>query len=356
MKKTLSALGGALISLGLMASPASAELDQMNLKVVGTWGNLSNWKVNESPFWNDTMPSASGGKITANAVAQTDVGIKGFEVVRMLKIGVFDVAHGVVGYIAGEDPIVEGVDLAGVIQNWADAKASMDAYRPIIARQFEETYGAKLMALYPFPSQMLWCNADVNSAEDLAGKKVRVYTTSMGDLIEGLNATSVTIAFAEVVPALEKKVVDCGITGTMPAYQAKWWQIATHAYLMKVGYTATFAAINLTTWNRMNDETKAFFEKQFAEFEKTAWDNTMAEDEMGIICNTGVGGKCTEGEAGGMKKVEPSAADDAKRKQILETIVLKRWAERCVEKFGAKCIDDWNATIGKVAGVQAPKP
>ena len=33
----------------------------------------------------------------------------------------------VVGYIAGEDPIAEGIDLAGVIQNWDDARASMNA-------------------------------------------------------------------------------------------------------------------------------------------------------------------------------------------------------------------------------------
>ena len=55
---------------------------------------------------------------------------------------VFDVAHGVVGYISGEDPIVEGVDLSGVIQNWDDARASMEAYRPIIAERFEKKRGA----------------------------------------------------------------------------------------------------------------------------------------------------------------------------------------------------------------------
>src|SRR3546814_479269 len=131
MRKSTLAVAAAAIAGGLMAVPAAAELDQMNLKVVGTWGNLSNWKVNEGPFWQQTVPEASGGRITADAVPQTEVGIKGFEVMRMLKLGVFDVAHGVVGYIYGEDPIVEGVDLSGVIQNWADARASLEAYRPI---------------------------------------------------------------------------------------------------------------------------------------------------------------------------------------------------------------------------------
>ena len=99
MRKSALALAVALVAGGMMTGPASAELDRLNLKVVGTWGNLSNWKVNEGPFWQKVMPEASGGKITADAVPQTEVGIKGFEVMRMLKIGVFDVAHGVVGYI-----------------------------------------------------------------------------------------------------------------------------------------------------------------------------------------------------------------------------------------------------------------
>lgn len=352
MRKTALALAAAVVAGGMMAGPAAAELDKLNLKVVGTWGNLSNWKVNEGPFWQDTMPGASGGKITADAVPQTEVGIKGFEVMRMLKIGVFDVAHGVVGYIAGEDPIAEGIDLAGVIQNWDDARASMNAYRPIIAAQFEKTYGSKLLALYPFPSQLFWCKPEVASVKDLEGKKVRVYAASMGDLVEGLGGVSVTIAFAEVLPALEKGVADCGITGTMPAYQAKWWQVATHAYALKVGYTATFAAMNLKTWNRLSDETKAFVEKQMQAFEDNSWKNTMAEDAMGITCNTGQGGECSEGKPGGMKLVEPSAADDAVRKKVLEEVVLKRWAARC----GAECVKQWNETIGKIAGVQAPMP
>ncbi|MDF1791778.1 MAG: TRAP transporter substrate-binding protein [Thalassobaculaceae bacterium] len=356
MGKTLTVFGAALISVGLMAGPASAELDTLNLKVVGTWGNLSNWKVNEGPFWNETMPEKSGGKITADAVPQTDVGIKGFEVMRMLKIGVFDVAHGVIGYIAGEDPVVEGVDIAGVAQSWEDVRGTADAYWPIMEKQFAETYGAKLLAIYPFPSQMLWCNAEVNSVADLTGKKVRVYTTSMGDLVEGLGGTSVTIAFAEVVPALEKKVVDCGITGTMPAYQAKWYQVATHAFPLKVGYSMSFAAMNLGTWNRMNDETKAFIEKSMKEYDETAWKNMIAEDEMGIICNTGEGGTCTEGEPGNMTLVKLSDSDTAARKKALEDVVLKRWAERCAQKAGVKCVDDWNATVGKVTGVTAPKP
>jgi hypothetical protein len=51
-----------------------------------------------------------------------------------------------------------------------------------------------------------------------------------------------------------------------------------------------------------------------------------------------------------MKAVEPSDADKAQLKSIVTDFVLKRFAKRC----GKECAETWNATVGKVAGIQAP--
>jgi hypothetical protein len=198
-------------------------------------------------------------------------------------------------------------------------------------------------------TQQLVVKKGINKPEDLKGKKIRVYSTTLGDFVEGAGGVSVTIPFAEVVPALQKGVADCGITGTMPAYRAKWYEVVTHAYLMRVGYTATFAAINLKTWDRLSAEAQDLLTQEFAAFENRAWDETIKEDEMGIICNTNVG-DCTEGDPGSMKKVVPSEADLKVRETILHDFVLKRWAERC----GAECVKEWNATVGAVVGIEAP--
>ena len=91
----VAALTGAML-LGSGAN-ALAEVKPYNFKVVGTWGNLSNWKIHENRLWNEALPAASGGALTAQAAPLTELGLKGFEVMRLLKLGVFDVAHGVVG-------------------------------------------------------------------------------------------------------------------------------------------------------------------------------------------------------------------------------------------------------------------
>lgn len=350
---TRTAIAAALTGAMLLGGGANAlaEVKPYNFKVVGTWGNLSNWKIHENRLWNEALPAASGGALTAQAAPLTELGLKGFEVMRLLKLGVFDVAHGVVGYVAKENAVIEGIDLSTLVQDWDTMRKVVDAYKPVLDRAFQETYGAKVLAVYPFPSQMVWCAKPVNGIEDLKGKKIRVYSTTLGDFVEGAGGVSVTIPFAEVVPALQKGVADCGITGTMPAYRAKWHEVVTHAYLMRVGYTATFGAINLKTWERLSPEAQGLVTAEFAAFEDRAWDETIKEDEMGIICNTNTG-DCTEGDPGAMKKVVPTESDLKVRETILHDFVLKRWAERC----GADCVKEWNATVGMVVGIEAPLP
>lgn len=342
--------GVCALALGVvvgLAGPAAAELTEKSFKVVGTFGSLTNWKGIEKPFWDETIPKDSGGRLTADAKPMTELGLKGFEIMRLLRLGIFDFAHALPIYVA-EDPIIEGVDLAGVARDFDTARKIGDAYKETLDEAFGRLYNAKLLNIYPFPTQAFYCRDEIKGIEDLQGAKIRVQGASQGDFVEGLGGTPVTITFAEVVPSLQKKVVDCGITGTMPAYLAKWYEVANTAFYLPVGYTMTFTAVNLDTWNSLNEETQAFMLDEMKKFEDNAWKIVIAENDVGIACGTS--GPCDLGATGGMTLVEPDEADLAKREEILKTVVLPRWAERC----GADCAKNWNATVGPVVGLEAP--
>ncbi len=335
-----------------VAQPATADVQQVKFEVVGTWGFLENWQQFESPFWTEALPAASGGKLTANAKPYTELGLKGYEVMQGLKKGAYDVVHALTSYSAQASPALEGIDLAGVVQDFGVYRETVNAYRSVIAREIADKYNAKLLNLYSFPSQQLWCNMKDRSItsislKDLAGKKIRTYSRTLGDFIEGLNASAVTIAFAEVVPALQKGVADCGITGTMPAYNAKWWQVVTHNIRVRLGYAATFTAMNMDTWNSLNAETQALIQAEATKMEDAAWTFTKSLDQKGMDCNAS--GPCEKGEPGGMIPITPSAEDQAMLKDISQNFVLKRWAQRC----GQACADEWNATVGKIVGMTA---
>lgn len=342
MKKIIT-LAAALTVGATMAMADSPVV----VKGVGTWGNLTNYKMFEGPFWNDHIAKASNGQIIGEIKPQTELGLKGFEIMRLVKNGVFDFAFGLPGYVAAENAIFEGGDLSSVTQDIETQRKVADAYFPTLEKAFAETYNAKLLMLYPFPSQMLWCNAEVNSIADLKGKKIRVYSTTLGDFVEGVGGTSVTVPFAEVIPALEKGVVDCGITGTMPAYSAKWHQVATHAFTLRVGWGLAFGAMNMDKWNSMSADQQAMLQKEIGMLTDNMWAETATQDSVAVSCITG--GTCDLGEPGAMKLVVPSADDLAARDKIANDVVLARWAERC----GADCAENWNKTVGSILGLKA---
>ena len=198
-------------------------------------------------------------------------------------------------------------------------------------------------------AELLSAGGDIKSVEDLKGKKIRVQGVCQADLVKALGASAVTIAFGEVVPALEKGVVDCGITGTMPAYKAKWTEVTNTLFRLPVGFTAALSLVNINSWEKLKPETRAFLEKQLKALEDKSWKAVEAETEDGVRCTTGQGGPCPAGPPGKLKLVLPSEADLKARDAALNDIVLKSWAKRCGEACAAK----WTDTVGKKYGLTA---
>lgn len=336
----------AFAAFALSASAALAD-DPVVLNAVGTWSSLTNFQKHEEPFFNTRLREASDGNIVGKIQSQSGLGLKGFEIMRLVKNGVFDFAFGLPGYVAAENAIFEGADLSTLTQDIDTQRKVSDAYYPTLEKSFADIYNAKLLMLYPFPSQTLWCNGEVNGIEDLKGKKIRVYSTTLGDFVEGVGGTSVTVSFSEVIPALEKGVVDCAITGTMSAYTAKWNQVATHAYTLRVGWGLAFGAMNMNKWNSLSESQQTLLQSEIATLTDAMWAETATEDDVAISCITG--GECAIGAAGSMTLVEPSEADLKARDSIATEVVLARWAERC----GADCAANWNETVGPILGLTA---
>ena len=121
-----------------------------------------------------------------------------------------------------------------------------------------DKFGSMIVSTFAFPQQVFFCRDEISSLADLKGKKVRVQGVSQSDLVKALGGSAVTIPFGEVVPALEKGVVDCGITGTLPGYQAKWPEVVKTVVDVSLGYTAGFVAVNLNSWNKLSKPTQEF--------------------------------------------------------------------------------------------------
>ena len=339
----------AAIGLLVMIPCASAkEYPETEINYVGTWGSLSLFKKVENPFWSRELTEASGGAITVNVRPFTEMGLKGDEILRLLRNGVLEIGATLLSYVGGEISEAEAIDLAGITRNIDEAHAVSDAYKPVLEKVFEEQYGVKLLAIIPYHAQIAYCRQPISSIGDFAGLKVRASGRSQGDMIEALGGTSVGMAFGEVVPALEKGVVDCAITGALSGNLAKWHQASTHLYPLPISWAITFVAANQKFWDKLDPSVQTLMTHQLEAWEDRAWESGRSETADGISCNTG--GSCVDGNVAGMTLISVQDSDYEKIQTIMNDVVVPRWAERC----GADCALAWNQTAGKVLNLEAP--
>ncbi len=337
-----------LLTTALTLTCVGAQAEE--LSVVGSWSGLPLHKEYEKPFWDEKMPTASDGGITAILTTHDQMGIKGGDVFRMLGDGVFDVGMTVADYAVADSAALEGLDVPLIATDATAAKVMVDAARPMIDDIYADVFNAKVLGVAPYPPQVVFCNAEVASLEDLKGLKIRASGRMTGKLLEALGAEAVSISFGEVPGALQKGVVDCAVTGAGSGYSAGWWEVSSH--LMPVplgGWDPVVTAINLDKWNSLTAEQQSLLQATVtAELEAPAWETAQNALATDVACLTGEG-ECP-GDKHSMTLVPATDADVETARRILVSDVLPDWAERAGGDWGQR----WNASVGVATGVQIP--
>ena len=340
MTRTLTLLA----TTAALATPALAE----DLAVVGSWSGLPLHKQYEAPFWSQTLPAASDGQITVQLTTHNQMNLGVADVFRLLGDGVYDVAMTVADYAVADAPELEGLDVPLLALTADEARAMVDAARPMVDEIYANRFNSKVLAIAPYPPQVVFCNTEVAELADLEGLKIRASGRMTAKFLEALGAEGVNVSFSEVPGALQKGVVDCAVTGAGSGYSAGWWEVSTHLMAIPLGgWDSVVTAMNMDRWNSLDAETQALVSAQIAsEFEDPAWASAQDALVTDIACLTG-NGDCPSGEARDMTLVAVSDADFETARDVLVNEVLPDWAERAGGDWGAR----WNASVGAVVGV-----
>lgn len=341
MKKAFTLMA----ATALMAAPALAQ----DLSVVGSWSSLPLHKQFEAPFWSEKLPEASGGKINVALTTHNQMNLGVGDVFRLLGDGVYDVGMTVADYAVADAPELEGLDVPLLALSADEARAMIDAARPMVSDIYKDRFNSHVLAIAPYPPQVVFCNAPVSKLDDLKGLKIRASGRMTAKFLDALGAEGVNVSFSEVPGALQKGVVDCAVTGAGSGYNAGWWEVSTHLMPIPLGgWDPVVTAINMDKWNSLKPETQELIQSEIkAKFEEPAW--AVAQDALAndIACLTG-NGKCPAGDARSMKLVEVSQKDFDKAREILVSQVLPEWAKRA----GNSWADRWNISVGKTVGVK----
>jgi TRAP-type C4-dicarboxylate transport system substrate-binding protein len=355
------AMKRAALMLGLAgALPATAALAQMpaslpagpRVPVVAVTQPLPTqpqYTRVDQPYLREMMASRTGGRIEVTLSTHAERNLAGNEIVRLVRSGQADIGAGTLSTLSGDVPILDGIDLSGLSPDIGTAKRIAEALLPIANRDLER-FNTRLIAIYPFPAQVLFCRQGFAQLSDLRGRKIRTFGNSLVDLVNALGAQPVSIGFPEVYSALERGVVDCAVTGTGSGVAARWPEVSTHISNLPLSWAVAGYMVNLSWWNRLDPQVRAFLEGTFKEIQDKQWELGAAATRDGIDCGIGNKDACKIHSlaARPMTEVTATEADKAALRQIMETTVLPGFVRRC----GARCGEIYNQTVAPISGVR----
>ena len=301
------------------------------------------------PVLKEGLAAKSGGRIEVQLSTHAERNLSGTELVRLARSGQADIAASTLSTLSGDVPILDGVDLAGLAPGIDTAKKIAEAMLPVVNKDLER-FGARLMVIYPFPAQVVYCRTPFTSFADLKGRKIRTFGNSLVDFFTALGAQPVSIGFPEVYSALERGVVDCAITGTGSGVAARWPEVTTHISNLPVSWALAGYMVNIAWWNKLDPAVRTMIEASLADVSEKQWELGAAATRDGLDCAIGKADTCKIHTLATrpMTEVPATDADRAALREILDKTVLPGFVKRC----GARCGEVFNQVIAPIAGVR----
>jgi TRAP-type C4-dicarboxylate transport system substrate-binding protein len=303
-----------LAGLTALATPADV-FAQQKWKVVATSRPTPQFAL--WTWLGEELDKRTNGQVKIEVVSLPEIGLTGFELVRVTRAGLVDVSDIILAYVAGDVPIIEGVDLPGL---FPDMDASVKAHVEFMGaiKKNEDKLGGVVLGGYLWPGQYIFSRKAVKSPADLKGLKIRVYGTAQTEFARALGMEPVSIAFAETYTALERGTVDAAFTGTYPGFALKFYEVTKFLIDVNHGPVAGAFVLSKRTWDRLSPELRATVTKLGEEFSTRGWEIGRRTTQEGIDKN----------KEKGMELIPATPAMAAATKDVVTKVVLPSWLKR----------------------------
>ena len=202
-------IGGA--GAGMLAAPAVLAQAPITLKMQTSWPAADIW-MDFARQYVTRVEEMSGGRLKVDLLPAGAV-IGAFQVMDGVSDGVIDGAHSVCAYWYGKDkaaslfgtgPVFGGT--ATTMMSWFYQGGGADFYRELT----QDKLGLNVVGYlgFPMPAQPFgWFKTEVNTVADIQGLKYRTVGLA-ADLMQGMGMSVAQLPGGEIVPAMERGVID----------------------------------------------------------------------------------------------------------------------------------------------------
>lgn len=334
-----------------MAAPAQAQEQPLRLQVVGGLADVRLYEQYERPFWREELPRISGGKLQADIVPFDSSGIRGQDMLHLMRLGVTPFGTALLSLVGSDEPELAAPNLAMLAPELSTLRRVVQVYRPHLTALLKERYGVELLAIYAYPAQVLFCTDPLPRLESMRGRRVRVSNPSQADAMQALGAIPVQTPFASQASELRGGRIDCTITGSLSGNQLGLHRMTRQIHPMAISWGLSIFGANGQVWSALPVEAQQAMRRGLARLELAVWAAAGQDTEDGFLCNTGHHG-CQSGTLGSMRREAITPEDDTARLRLLAEAVIPGWIARC----GGDCRRAWNTHLAPLLRIFLPEP
>lgn len=309
---------------------ATACIAVTSLVITGTavsqqpieWRFFTYFGVSDKPtqtnraFAEDVL-KATNGRLKITVMAAGELPYKAPDVIKAVATDQVQMGDVAIGFASGDVPDLNVLQLPFLCTSYSQFDKALPAVRPVVDATLRKKFGVDVLMHWTMPPQNLWLNRSVTKLDDLRGMKVRAWNPEQVEMMQALHGSAVSITSGEVIPALERRVIDGAITS---AFSANDW----HTYeIVKTGFM-----VNMT----MGHQIMMVNGEELAKLPPDLRDTLIAKarewtPKYAKMSEEGDVAARKSLAAHGVKLVEPSAADMAKARAMMRPM-WDQWANK----------------------------
>ncbi|MBI3325677.1 MAG: TRAP transporter substrate-binding protein DctP [Nitrospinae bacterium] len=335
----LGCIGPLILLLGAGAretSPGEPAKPQFTLKLMGINRTVPQYRVWEE--LGQAVEKRTDGRVKFQFTSLPELGLGGAETIRITKTGIVDIAEFYLGYVAGELPMVEMLEIPGLFPDENAMKQAYAAWNPHLVKLIDEKVNGVLLATAFASDQFLFSKKPVRKLADFKGLKGRVHSVAIAQLLAGLGGVPLTIAFAEVYTGLERGTLDAGFTASFAGHAQKWYEVTKYLVGPVTQVVQLPLVINKNTWKKLPPDVQKILKE---EAERLI--DARAFELRELWHREGVEGSLAKG----MEHIPFTPEIHAAIKEVLRTQVVPSWVKRA---GGQEAAQLFNQIVAPLSG------
>ncbi len=297
--------------------------------------------VLQTVYFAENIKERTNGQVDFEVSSYPELGLAGSDMIELVEQGTIEFAQIQPAYVGGTWPLIDIIYVWGL---WKDFKSEHEANTALLpyldAGVEEETQGGKLIyhIWYGGNDQYFFSNRGAE-LEDFEGLKTRSHGTTMTDAINGLGGEGQFMAFADVYTALERGILDAGVTGAHAGHGQRWYEVTENLIGPFISMPMGFETMNSDTWSRIPEDLQNIVIEEGAKMELENLRLAAVWNETGVEVNVNAG----------MTFLEWSPE---MKQFVYEEVALGRVLPNWIVRVGPEEIAIWNDVVAPWAKVE----